>query len=706
MKSIGFICLIAITLFATLAIPVGVAAQDQDQNKATQNQTAQHHHYQLIDIGTFGGPSSSYGEPPPAGRLVNSSGAVVGGADTNVPDPSCIAFNFDCYVSDGFKWQNGVANKLDALPGSNSSIAFWITDNGLVAGISTNGIDPLTGGTGLEAILWEKDGSLTDLGTLGGNESVANAVNNRGQVAGVALNTIPDPYVGSGLFLIPGATQAHAFRWTESAGIQDLGTLGGADSTGVFINQRGQIAGWSFTNTTVNSTTGFPTLDPFLWENGKMLDLGTLGGTFGLSRGLNNSGQVVGNSNLAGDQKCHPFVWDKTGGMQDLGTLGGDSGSVFFNNDAGEVVGAADVPGASGCDAGEQYHAFFWKNGVMTDLGTADGDPCSLAVDINSKRQIVGAGTDCSNYLQALLWENGGPAADLNTLIPPNPGLQLWFGIYVNDAGEIAALGALPNGDTRAFVLIPCDQNHPDVQGCDYSMVDASAAAQSAAPRNVPSATQRVPQSRWNNRYHRLGLQSPSIAPQPDSSQPESTPCYVNPGVCITLTAQSPVTISPGGTVTYTVALEARGGFNGEVGLSCSVQPSPALAPTCFIHGLNNGKLSTGGGPVTMAVNTTGPTAAVVPFKAGSRFLALWFPLIGLVGTGIGLGSGQKKKKKIPAVVLTCMLFAGLAFLVACGSSSKSSGSPGTPAQTYTITVTGIPNGAPTVSTTTPVTVQ
>jgi len=59
-------------------------------------------------------------------------------------------------------------------------------------------------------------------------------------------------------------------------------------------------------------------------------------------------------------------------------------------------------------------------------------------------------------------------------------------------------------------------------------------------------------------------------------------------------------------------------------------------------------------------------------------------------------------------MALTCMLFAGLTFLVACGSSNSPSGggSPGTPAGAYTITVTGVPNGASKVPVTTPLTVQ
>ena len=501
MKSVGLTCILTTTCLA-VAMPVSLAAQD----KAKQDRPHQYHHYQINDVGTFGGPNSSFVLPSPGGRLLNSSGSAVGGGDTSTPDPSCIAFNFDCFLSFGFKWQDGVANQLGALPGFNSSFAVWVNDNGLVAGLSENGSDPLTGGPAVEAILWGRDGAITDLGTFGGNDSVASAVNNRGQVAGEALNTILDPYTGT--FLIPGATQVHAFRWTKSQGLQDLGTLGGTDSSAFEINERGQIAGWSFTNTTVNSTTGIPTLDPFLWENGKMLDLGTLGGTLAKSFGLNNRGQVAGLSNMAGDLTCHPFLWDKTGGMQDLGTLGGDSGFATWLNDAGEVVGVANLPGASGCDNPATHHAFLWKNGVMADLGTVDGDPCSHAEGINSRSQVVGEGTDCSHELQAFLWEDGGPAVDLNTLIPHNPGLVLYEAFYVNDRGEIAALGTFSNGDVHAFVLRPCDENHSGVEGCDYSMADT--AAQSPTPHYVPTRTLRPPQSRWSNRYHIPGLQSSS----------------------------------------------------------------------------------------------------------------------------------------------------------------------------------------------------
>jgi probable HAF family extracellular repeat protein len=435
-------------------------------------------------------------------------------------------------ISDtGFKWQNGVANPLSALPGFNglnSATGIWISDSGLTAGISENGIDPLTGALAIEAVLWGTDNSLTDLGTLGGNQSAANAVNSRGQVAGGALNTIPDPYTSN--FYVGGATQVHAFRWTKSRSMQDLGTLGGTDSAAFSINERGQIAGWSFTNTTPNpvvdtcggGAVNVPTEDPFLWENGKMIDLGTLGGTCGQAWAINNRGQVVGFSDLVGDSGAHAFLWDHTGGMQDLGTLGGDTGGADAINDAGDVVGG-DTP------IGEAGGAFLWSHGVMTNLGTAGTAPFSQAVGINSRRQIVGNLLDnYGNEIGGFLWEDGGPMVDLSTLIPANPDLQLDHAFQINDRGEITARGAFSNGDIHSLVLIPCDEGHPGVEGCDYSMVDAATLRQSAVPATQHPATgtarSRMPAGMLNRFRSRWAQRTPGSVTNPAPAAEQTSP--------------------------------------------------------------------------------------------------------------------------------------------------------------------------------------
>jgi hypothetical protein len=69
------------------------------------------------------------------------------------------------------------------------------------------------------------------------------------------------------------------------------------------------------------------------------------------------------------------------------------------------------------------------------------------------------------------VWEKGS-LADLN-LVPIGSGVQLTVAVGMNEGGEIAAQGVLPSGDLHAFLLIPCDENHSGVEGCDYSLVDA-----------------------------------------------------------------------------------------------------------------------------------------------------------------------------------------------------------------------------------------
>ncbi len=78
---------------------------------------------------------------------------------------------------------------------------------------------------------------------------------------------------------------------------------------------------------------------------------------------------------------------------------------------------------------------------------------------------------------------------DLNALIPANSTLFLHAPETINDRGEIAGVGFDPSGNQHAFLLIPCDQNHPDIQGCDYNLVEAVATAQARSEQIAPAPT-------------------------------------------------------------------------------------------------------------------------------------------------------------------------------------------------------------------------
>ena len=171
--------------------------------------------------------------------------------------------------------------------------------------------------------------------------------------------------------------------------------MGGNCAIANYINERGQVAGTSETTTTPDPATGIPPQDPFLWQDGKMTDLGTLGGAIGFPLSLNNRGQVVGLSSTSaspgaclteGDPDCHPFLWEH-GNLIDLGrtSIGESPITPDGFNDAREIVGAADFSSSGG----SPFDAYLLVNGVATDLGALGGDCFSRAIAINSHAQVV-----------------------------------------------------------------------------------------------------------------------------------------------------------------------------------------------------------------------------------------------------------------------------------------------------------------------------
>jgi len=320
-----------------------------------------------------------------------------------------------------FRWDKGVLTDLGALPGGDNSDIGGINARGWIVGCSTTGeIDPLLDAPLCHATLW-KGNEIVDLGTLGGFISNAFHVDDGGQIVGASTTGTPDPLS----FL---AESIHPFVWQNGV-MQDIGTL--QDGTIALPSNQcgngrnGLATGFSFINSVVNPNTGVPTAHDFLWHDGKMEDIPTLGGTLvgsELDAGaecVNNRGQVAGGSTVSDDPLIlHPYLWDH-GVLTDLGTLGGSIGTVSWLNDAGDVVGGASTP---------------------------NDDGASFNCDTNT--------------LRAVLW-NKGPIVDLNTLIPANSSLELFDATNVNDRGEIAGRG-LPAGCDdvhfcgHVFLLIPC----------------------------------------------------------------------------------------------------------------------------------------------------------------------------------------------------------------------------------------------------------
>jgi probable HAF family extracellular repeat protein len=473
-----WVCVVA-TLFTALNSARTNARHQQEQTK-------QRYRYKLVDIGTFGGPASFVNPNVNEGNALSGRGTAVGSSAIPIPSPatSVACGGLDgtlSFVFHAFRSQDGVVSDLGTLLGDNNcSVAASSNTRGEIVGHSENGVvDPATGIGEFRAVLW-KEGGIQDLGTLGGKASSAAQINDRNQITGFAYNTVPDAFT-------PFGTQIRAFLW-EKGHMMDLGTLGGPDVLGTFINDRGQIAGLSLTDSVANASTGIPTQDPFLWSKDTgMIDIGTLGGVAGGPSALNNRGQVIGNSNLTGDQVTHPFFWDD-GMIIDLNTATVGGGPLTANalNDAGEVVGTADFPNGAG------PHAYLWKAGVAKDLGTLPGDCFSEAFAINAKAQVVGQSINCDTQIvRTFLWDNGN-MIDLNTFVPPGSGLQLVEAVAINDQGEIAGDlvppdcggGIIPTQGNdlqcgHAFVLIPCSD---EVVSSSGECRDAAQVAEEPTP--------------------------------------------------------------------------------------------------------------------------------------------------------------------------------------------------------------------------------
>ena len=126
-------------------------------------------------------------------------------------------------------------------------------------------------------------------------------------------------------------TTTHAFLWSPTTGMQDLGSIGDGSSYANGINNAGQVVGY------YESADG--NYRAFLWTaSGGMQDMGTLGGDSAIASGINSAGQVVGSASAASGD-VHAFLWTATSGMQDLGVLGGTFSDATAINDQGDVTG-------------------------------------------------------------------------------------------------------------------------------------------------------------------------------------------------------------------------------------------------------------------------------------------------------------------------------------------------------------------------------
>lgn len=359
-----------------------------------------------LDLGTLGGPNSAVLWPG-----LNSFGEVAGISDTANTDPngeiwSCGAFfpaSHAGHTCVGFKWQLG---RMTALPtlGGNNGFATTVNDLGQIVGWAENNVhDPtcvLPQVLQFEAVIWGPgEHQMQQLHPYDSDpDSAATGINDHSQVVGISgicQNAVGDQ------------TAIHAVLWQNGTPI-NLGSLGGtAWNTPMAINNQGVIVG--FSDLTGDQNGANPNFHAFQWTRpGPMQDLGTLSGdAISEALGINAQNQIVGVSYAAGFSNPRAFIY-QNGRMTDLNSLTLANSPLYLQvaqeiNDEGAIVGQGCVPG--NCSATSPSVAF-----IAVPTGNGTYQVSATSTPANSQQPSSGEAAVAQQILNRLAFGKLAPA--------------------------------------------------------------------------------------------------------------------------------------------------------------------------------------------------------------------------------------------------------------------------------------------------------
>jgi probable HAF family extracellular repeat protein len=341
--------------------------------------------------------------------------------------------------------------------------AFFVAPNGLIGGAAAapNGA--------MNALLWYKKlkWDISKPG-LGGANSAAFSVNGTGHAVGEAETSVLDPkgedFCGFKALGLPSAgNSCLPFVWQNGTMVA-LPTLGGNNGAVNQINKYGDMAGLA-ENATPDPGCPAPQVlqfRPVTWAGGKIHELPTLDGDLdGAAFAVNDYGQVAGASGqcsafnpslLENLSPLHALLWEK-GTVIDLGNLGGTGQG--FGNLALNLNNQGQVVGQSDLPGNANFHAFRWtKAAGIEDLGTLTGDVNSVALGISDSGEIVGLSLDANFDPHPYIWQNG-VMTNLNSLIPANSPLYLLLACSINSSGEIVGLAVTGTGALHGYLATP-----------------------------------------------------------------------------------------------------------------------------------------------------------------------------------------------------------------------------------------------------------
>lgn len=352
----------------------------------------------------------------------------------------------------------GVFGANPSVPGG----PLVVTDSGWISGAAQVG-------TAEHAVLYY-GGKTIDIGTpgLGGN-STGYGVNESGAAAGWAENTMAglsttEDFCGFQFYGFSSRpTPCVPFVW-QNGQMVPLPTLGGVNGSATEINNSGMVGGYAET-TTVDPNCEAPQkyqFKPVVWSNGAVQALPTGNDLNGVVLAVNDRGDAAGATGSCTSlnplfgiylNPAHVLLW-RAGAAIDLGNLGEQFNNLPHGmNNLGQVVGEA---GEYDSNNNPTAHAFLTSPGTkMQDLGVVGNDDYSFGFSINDAGEIVGISANADfSVIRAFIRKNA-TLVDLNTLVTGNNSLYLLTACFINSKGEITGIALDAAGQEHTYLATP-----------------------------------------------------------------------------------------------------------------------------------------------------------------------------------------------------------------------------------------------------------
>ncbi len=347
----------------------------------------------LRDLGTVGGMGSS------EAWAINEAGQATGWTGEGA-------------TRHAFHWSPELGMRdLGALAANSNSRGRYINARGDVAGESTRQSSAWL------PFFWSETTAMLCVCLDGMREGYVQGLNDQGQVLAWARFSFTDE---------------RAYLWTVGGGPAELGSLGGTFTSGIDLNNAGQVIGVA--------ADPQDRAIPFIWSEATgLVPFQPLGPDVSYQlRDLNDRGQIAGDYSRGGMSR--PFLWSADTGFQDLGTLGGQWGYAYYVNEAGQVLGQAQ-------NAAGRWRPFLWSAETgMVDLG---GRPF-FAQDLGDGGLAVGQSSYSARWttIHAQAATAAAGLVDLGALYQPGVSSAL----DANSSGQIAGYSDVAGGARHAVI--------------------------------------------------------------------------------------------------------------------------------------------------------------------------------------------------------------------------------------------------------------